>query len=161
MNHIETQSFKLTPNTFFKIIAATRLRRSWWMYLGYFAFALFFLKDFYQSQLTSYMVIFGFAYPPAVFGYLFYWAHSSKNKAFFLERKLTFDEDKIISTDEDGAHNEIFWKNVFAVVDRTQYWLLYIAKGQFIYLPKDAFQSDKDRQEIAEFLVNLDNEDED
>lgn len=158
MNHIETQTFKLQPNTYFKIMATNRLRRNWWMYLGYFAFALFFLKDFHQSDLTSFMVIFGFAYPPLLFGYLYYWAQSQRNQAFFMERKMVLDEDKITSIDQDGAHNEIFWKHVFRVVDRPQYWLLYIAKGQFIYLPKDIFHDETDQQTVSNLMSSLSTE---
>jgi len=155
MHNVETQHFKLQPNTYFKIMATARLQRNWWMYLGYFTFALFFLKDFHQSDLTSFMVIFGFAYPPLIFGYLYYWAQSQRNQAFFMERKMIFDKDKITSIDQDGAHNIFFWKHVFKVLAGPNYWLLYVAKGQFIYLPKDAFHNEADKQTISDFLKNM------
>lgn len=152
---IETQNFRLTPGAYFKIIATKRLKTSWWLYIGYWGFAIFFLKDFNQSMLTRYMVIFGFAYPVAVFGFLLFWAYSQRKSVLMMERRFILEKDRLITIDEDDTKEEIQWKQLLKITAQPKYWLFYIAKGQFVCLPKDAFQSEEDQKKANAFLEKL------
>lgn len=145
---IETKEFGLTPMGYFKIVARNRLKHSWLIYLICVAIAVLSISDFGISDLSTFLVLFGFIYPPFIFVYLYFWTTSNKNKAAFIRKKLTIDSEKIISIDEHNARNEILWKYAIRIVKRNSYWLIYISKGQFIYIPKAAFQSDTDINEF-------------
>ncbi|WP_394342101.1 YcxB family protein [Pontibacter virosus] len=49
------------------------------------------------------------------------------------------------STSEGNFHSEIPLKLIIKTVERESYWLLYIAKSQFIYIPKKVFMSQEDQ----------------
>ncbi|WP_394341671.1 YcxB family protein [Pontibacter ramchanderi] len=45
------------------------------------------------------------------------------------------------STSEANFQSEIPLQLIIKAVERKGYWLLYIAKSQFIYIPKTVFQT--------------------
>lgn len=149
---IQTIPFELSPITYYKIVAVNRLRRYWWLYLGCMLIATNHIWDFGKTDFDTFLVLFGFLYPPFLFFYLFIWTTSSKNKAIFSQRQLSMDENMIIAVDADGAKSEIPLSYVNRVVQRKAYWLLYIAKGQFIYIPRSAFSSDEDVSAFEEII---------
>jgi hypothetical protein len=141
---IYTKTYSITPIEYFIIVSTNRLRRFWWLYLLCIVSAVYAISHVDQNPLSILLVIFGLAYPPALFIYLYFWTTSKKNKAIFLDRKLIISDEKITALVEDNSKSEIQWKYIFRFVERRKYWLLYIAKGQFVYIPKEAFQTNDD-----------------
>lgn len=66
----------------------------------------------------------------------------------FGERTLSFNRKVMIFEMLNGMKDEIPFDTLVDIKEQPEYWMLYIAKGQFIYVPKDAFRSEEDRSEF-------------
>lgn len=155
MTEIQTNSFSMTPAMYFKIVAKTRLKRYWWLYLGCFLIACMFLPDFGAKDLATFMVIMGFFYPPFLFVYLYFWTTSSKNKAVFVKKQLTINNEKILATLVDNINNEIPFSYIQNVIETNEYWLLYVTASQFLYIPKTVFRTTADLNKFEEIIQSL------
>ncbi|MEJ2004183.1 MAG: YcxB family protein [Cyclobacteriaceae bacterium] len=145
---IQTKAFKLTPGEYFRLLVVNRIRRFWWLYLGSFIAAIIFLPQFGSDNLATFIVIFGFLLPPLIFAQLYFWSKSKRNKLLFDEIQFVIDERKIVSRIGEGTVTEVPWENINRSISREDYWMLYISKGQFFYIPRMAFHTDA---EIAFF----------
>ena len=152
---IKTVAFGFTPLEYFKIVATNRFRRSWWFYLLCLIVGSLSLDGFVEDKFSTFLVIFCFSYPFIIFIYLYFWTNSKKNVALFVRRQLEFNDEKIAATLEDGSKNEIALKYVFKIIERDNYWLLYISKGQFVYVPKSAFETIEEMQAFEQLLNKL------
>jgi hypothetical protein len=150
---IETETFALNPRQYFRIIATNRLRKSWWLFAGILVLALLYLPRFFEDDLSKFFVLFSVFYPIYSFGHLWYFAHTKENKAIYKPRSFVIDDIKLASDSEDGLKSEIPFSSIVRVVERKAFWMLYIAKGQFIYLPKSAFRSEEDEAAFNVLLI--------
>jgi hypothetical protein len=86
---------------------------------------------------------------PAVF-YLFiflyygYYAYCKQNAIFFKERYYELDGEFLTGFIDDGSTARVNLSNVINLIRRKEYFLLYISKDQFVYLPFDCFKSEVD-----------------
>jgi hypothetical protein len=99
------------------------------------------------------MIIYGIICLPIVLTYYYFWANSSKNNTLFQDKQLTLENEKL-SISSDGIYSELSYKHIQKIVETTDYLLLYIAKAQFLYIPKTAFA---DLAEIESFLKLIKN----
>ncbi|MDX5419008.1 MAG: YcxB family protein [Hymenobacteraceae bacterium] len=141
---IQTSTYNLSPKTYFKILVENRLRRFWWLYLLIIVFSLSSLDRFGNDSFITAYIIVSAVYLPGLIIYLYFWAVSPKNKNLFIPRFLTLDETMMTSSSEGNFHSEIPLKLILKAVERKSYWLLYIAKSQFLYIPKAVFTSPED-----------------
>lgn len=148
---IEINSFRLTPNIYFGIIVKRHLQKSWWLYVLCLLFSLYFLFSTDRSSFAVFMIIFGIIYLPSVLIYYFFWATSSKNNTLFLDRKLTLESEKL-SMNADGIYSELAYKHVQKIVETSDYFLLYVAKSQFVYIPKSAFVDAADIEKFKRII---------
>nr|WP_262910405.1 YcxB family protein [Pontibacter silvestris] len=125
-------------------MAVNRLRRYWWLYLLSLTFSLLLLERFGEDPVATIYVCIALAYLVGIFIYLYFIANSSKNKNLFIPRRLIVYSEKIVSQSEDNVHNELPLSYIINAIERKSYWLLYIARSQFIYIPKKAFVSPED-----------------
>ncbi|PKV63109.1 hypothetical protein BD749_2948 [Pontibacter ramchanderi] len=138
---IQTYTYALSPNTYFRIIAENRLRRFWWLYLFMIIFCVSSLDRFGNDNFITIYILVSTIYLPGLFIYLYFWSKSQKNQNLFLPHALTMDEKIMTSTSEANFQSEIPLQLIIKAVERKGYWLLYIAKSQFIYIPKTVFQT--------------------
>ena len=96
------------------------------------------------GNILPFLVIMGLIYPVFSFFYLYFWAVSDKNRAVFLKRNLEFNEDYLTIHVNDGTENRIPFKRVVKSIETRTFYLLYIARAQFIYIPKNSFASEED-----------------
>ncbi len=151
-NPIETLEYSLTKTEYFKILIENRLRRYWYLYLMIVGGGLFLLTNSADNPLFILIAFASFIYVLGIFIYLYYWAYSDKNKILFLKRKLGVNENGITVSTESGSRGEIPFGYLLNVVERKNYWLLYIALGQFVYVPKEAFKNHADFAGFREIL---------
>ena len=146
---------------YFKLILQHRLRSSWWLFLAVVFFALINLNSFYSSPLSMFLVIFGFAYPLASILFAYNWAYSIKNKFVLSRRHLIINSEKITAVfNSDSIFStktisEVPIDSLFKKVNLPNYWLLYIAKGQFVVVPKDSFKDQSDLLQFEKFIRNV------
>ena len=154
---IQTSTYSLSSKTYFKILVENRLRRFWWLYLLMIIFSMASLDRFGEDSFITTYIIVSVLYLPGIIIYLYLWASSEKNRNLFIPHRLTIDENKITSTSEGNLHNELPLHFILNVVERKTYWLLYIAKSQFLYLPKAAFPTAEDQAEFRRLIMSTRN----
>lgn len=85
--------------------------------------------------------------------YWFY-AHSKDNRIYLLSRYYEIDTDRIIETMEDGTSSIIKNERFIKVMKTTSYYLLYVARNEYVYLPVSSFESLDDREWFEVEIVN-------
>lgn len=150
---IQIKPFRLTPNTYFKIIVRRNLQKSWWYYSLCLLFSFYFLFSTDRSSFAIFMIVFGIVYLPLAMAYYYFWATSSKNKTLFMDRQLILENEKLSMT-SDGIYSELPYKHILNIVETKDYLLLYIAKAQFVYIPKMAFANAADIEGFKKLIRN-------
>jgi len=81
-----------------------------------------------------------------IFIVLYYWryAYCKQNSIFFKDRYFELDGDFLTGYLDDGTTDKINIKNIINLRKSKKYFLLYIAKSHFIYLPFACFKSEAD-----------------
>lgn len=85
--------------------------------------------------------------------YWFY-AHSKDNRIYLLSRYYEIDTDRIVETMEDGTSSIIKNERFIKVMKTTSYYLLYVARNEYVYLPVSSFESLDDREWFEVEIVN-------
>lgn len=149
---IKTAKYIFPPFTYFKIVIKQNLKKSWWLYALCFLFAMKQLFSDDRSEFSIFMIVFGIVYLPVVLIYYYFWATNKKNEPLFVERQLIFDNGKIVITAQNGITSELLVNHIQKTIENTEYFLLYISKSQFIYLPKKAITNDSELVELKRIL---------
>jgi len=71
-----------------------------------------------------------------------------------MPRHYEIDSDQVIELMEDGTSSTIKTERFIKVMKTSRYYLLYVARNEYIYLPFDAFESFTDREWFEETIVN-------
>ncbi|WP_345005715.1 YcxB family protein [Snuella lapsa] len=139
----KTKPYALSKNQYAKILIHKRFKNFWWLYAIMILLGLLNLKTFNESSFSSFVVIFSLAYPIVTFLFLYLWTHAKAHNPIFSTTNLLFDNEFIyfhVNKNETKLHHESIQK----VVSNKIYWLLYVSKGQFVYIPKDIFYTQDD-----------------
>ena len=148
---ISTNKFNLEEKVYFKILVRTRLKQYWWLYL-LLVMLVFLMESIGGRSLSNYLVWFVISYPVFSFFYLYFWVVSKKNSARYKEQILEFDEDYIVQKIEGGTENKIPFSKIIQFTETRTFFLLYLAKEQFIYVSKDSFKSSADLYQFDEYV---------
>lgn len=70
-----------------------------------------------------------------------------------MDRQLTLEKEKLSMT-ADGIYSELPYKHIQKIVETPDYLLLYIAKAQFVYIPKKAFADVADIKGFKKLIKN-------
>ena len=87
--------------------------------------------------------------------------YSSKNKFVLSRRYLIITTEKISAIFGSDSFldtkitSEIPIHSVFKKVKLPSYWLLYIARGAFVVVPKSSFKSHSDLEEFEEIIKKI------
>ena len=66
---------------------------------------------------------------------------------------MTFDGEKMRIKIADGSFSEIKYSNIQKVKVYGDYWLLYIAMNQWVFVTENAFKSGEDYQEFTGLIA--------
>lgn len=150
---ITTEKIQLTSLDLFKILLITYFKKKWWLFLLIWAMGASLFLDSRNDSFADFFVVFAISYP--IYFLIFYWryANSKDNKIFLLERYYGISEDKIVGILDDGTESPIKLEHFIKVVELKKFYLLYISKSQFIYIPKDSFKSESDKEWFVKEIV--------
>ena len=84
--------------------------------------------------------------------YFLWYAYSKKNILFFKERYFEIDNDFITGYLDDGSMDKINLQNIVGFLKRKDFFLLWISKGHFIYMPFSCFKSESDLKEFERII---------
>ncbi|MFL1011415.1 YcxB family protein [Flavisericum labens] len=135
---VSTKNYSLTKKTYTKIIIGKRFKKSWWLYALMILMSMFYIPNFGKDSFSTFFTLFAFIYPIIVIVFLWFWANSKGHNPIFSEIKLSFDDSFIYFEDNDNE-TKLNPKTIQNIVSNPKYWLLYISKGRFIYIPKKHF----------------------
>jgi hypothetical protein len=145
---IKTKEFAFPKLVYLRILVKNSLKRSLWALVFLIAVAA------YQATKGPSKTTFLVAVLPII--YLSYvvircWIHSNSKKTsplFFKERVFEIDDQTIMIGFKQGASTKIEIPKIARVIKNSQYYLLFLNKKQFIYVPLSAFRTPGD---IARF----------
>ncbi|MFD1613668.1 YcxB family protein [Gelatiniphilus marinus] len=140
---IQTKQYSISKKEYTKIILLKRLKKSWWLYLSMLVLGLFHFQQFGEDSFSTFFSIFAFAYPLITFTYLYFWTNSKGHKPIFSKTDLSFDNDYLYFKRNDNE-TKLNPNSIQKVISNPDYWMLYISKGQFIYVPKHIFYTEND-----------------
>jgi hypothetical protein len=146
-----TKQFSLSQKEYTKIILKKKLRNSWWIYVIMLFVATFHFEKIGESSFSTFFVILAFTYPLISFAYLFFWTKSKGHKPIFTKTNLSFDQD-FLYLERNNSSSKLSLNSFQKIIDRQKYWMLYLSKGQFIYVPKGIFFSDEDYQKFVDLI---------
>ncbi len=149
-----TKPYTLNTNTYFGILLKTRFRKRGWLYIfliaiGFAHLYWFFSNDSYGNLFWAVLC---FVIPLFAITYLWRFSLSGINKEFLSQKQLFFDSEKIKLVDASGNEGLIPYDNLLFVKENSNYWLLYIDKTQFFYVPKNIFNNPEDYSRFQNYL---------
>ncbi|OAD92815.1 hypothetical protein A7A78_02595 [Aequorivita soesokkakensis] len=151
---IETKKFSLSKKLFFNIILKTRIKKSWWLYSLLILIGLVHLYLYIKTTNTSSLVwvIVCLSYPILIYIMLYRYAYSKNQEIFLSERKLFFDSEIIKIDETEGSTSEIPYKKIVSVKNLNEYWMLYLNKDHYFYIPKNIFYTKEDLERFEEYI---------
>ncbi len=142
----KTKKFSQSPKTYFSIVLNTAIKKRWWLYLLVTIVGIVHLFSYIRTNTMSHLVwaIFGFGYLIFMYLYLYRFAHSKDQSDFLSEKQIFFDKETLRIEETLGGSGEVPFERIQKVLDKGKFWMLYISKNQFFYVPKDIFYSELD-----------------
>lgn len=82
-----------------------------------------------------------------------YLLKSNRNSDLVGNRKITFEENKVL-IETDNSKYETIWSTIERLAETNKYLFLFTSFNQAIVIPKRAFRSTKENDELK-FLINV------
>ena len=150
---IKTQEIKITANEFFRLILSIYLKKRWWLVVWIWILIVILLFsgriDLVEIILLALILLF----QVIIVGQYWLYANSKDNRLYLLARYYEIDSDQVIELMEDGTTSTIRNERFIKVMKTKKYYLLYIARNEYIYLPFSAFKCSTDRDWFEEEFV--------
>ena len=145
---IKTNEIKLTKREYFKILARKYFKEKWWLVGAVLILAIIAVSKDYKDAFDYFIIVFGIGYPIYLLIFFRNFAYSKENKIVLLGRHYEFHDEQLIAQTEDGTRSEILYKNFTKILNMKEFAMLYLSKASFIYLPKNAFESEDDFNKV-------------
>jgi hypothetical protein len=71
-----------------------------------------------------------------------------------MARHYEINSDQVVEMMEDGTSSTIRTERFIKVLKTPKFYLLYVARNEYVYLPVSAFQSLADREWFEDEVVN-------
>lgn len=151
---IRTHNINLTANDFFRLILSIYLKKRWWLVAWIWILIVILLFSgrigFVEITLLALILLFQII----IVGQYWFYAHSKDNRLYLLARYYEIDTAQIIEVMEDGTTSTIKTERFIKVMKTRKYYLLYVARNEYIYLPFSAFESLADKEWLEEEIVS-------
>jgi len=148
----ECKLFKQTKEEYLALVLKVQFKKRWWILLLIIILSVYNFTNREVEYVYMIWLIAPLLYVSIVYFQIRRFVYSKKNKIFFTERKLFFN-DKIMRFHLDGGIiDEVPYNNIIEVKSKEKFWMLYISKGQFIYLPKNIFYTNDDFEHFQEYV---------
>ena len=143
---IKTQDIKLTANEFFRLILSIYLKKRWWLLAWIWILIVILLFSGSIGLIEIILLAFILLFQIILVAQYWIYAHSKDNRIYLLARHYEIDSDQVIELMEDGTTSTIRTGRFIKVIKTTRYYLLYVARNEYIYLPFIAFESLADQE---------------
>jgi hypothetical protein len=141
---IKTKKFQLTKNEYLMFLIRLELKRRGWLFAFMLMFSIAILFTGKKDSLTVFIIVVGFTYPLLTIFKYWRFANSKENKIIFKERQHEIFQDRIITQMGEISNSTIPVENFIKVFELKNLYLLYIMKGQSLFLPKRIFETPED-----------------
>ena len=138
---IKTQGIKLTANEFFRLILSIYLKKRWWLvaWIWILIVVLLFIGHIGLVEITLLALI--LLFQVIIIGQYWVYSHSKDNRIYLSPRHYEIDTNQVIEVMEDGTSSTIKTERFIKMIKTSKYYLLYVARNEYIYLPLIAFES--------------------
>ena len=138
---VTTRVFRLPAEKYFKILFLRFLRqKAVWIFaiIILSVIALWWNTDFFYVLLILIFLVFPFLLMMKYFEY----ATHPQNRWNILDKYIEMNDREIIFHFTDESRDCVLWSDIRFFKSRSEAYLLFTDKKHFIYIPKDAFESD-------------------
>lgn len=142
--NIKTKEFEMTKWEYYKVLMIETLKRIWWL--------IVFIAIMTILNRDSFAIVFTFVFVVFLMLYNYYFVNSRANKSFFSKRYFEVNDEFLSGYVKDGSEGKINLNNVVKVVKNKSYFLIYISKVTFYYIPLNAFYSSEDIDSLYALL---------
>jgi len=151
---IKTQEIKITANEFFRLILSIYLKKRWWLVAWIWILIIILLFSGHMGFVEIALLALILLFQVIIVGQYWFYAHSKDNRLYLLARYYEIDTDQIIEVMEDGTTSTIRNERFIKMMKTARYYLLYVARNEYIYLPVSAFESSPDLEWFEEEIAN-------
>lgn len=151
---IKTQSIKITANEFFRLIISIYLKKRWWLLAWIWILIIILLLSGHIGFIEITLLALILLFQVIIIGQYWFYAHSKDNRLYLLARYYEIGSDQVVEMMEDGTTSTIRNERFIKVMKTTRYYLLYVARNEYIYLPVSAFESLADQEWFEDEIVN-------
>jgi len=151
---IRTQNIKLTANEFFRLILSIYLKKRWWLLAWIWILVIILLLGGSIGLIEIFLLAFILLFQIIIVGQYWFYAHSKDNRIYLMARHYEIDSDQVVELMEDGTSSTIKTERFIKVMKTPKYYLLYVARNEYVYLPVSAFQSLTDREWVEDEIIN-------
>jgi hypothetical protein len=150
---VKTKKYRLTPSKYIRIALTNIFREQWWIGILFIggAAGLFFIVYKISAIVTIVLLLL----------YMLFWwiqfyslTKLEDNKLMFERLFYEINKDRIIIFLNTKQGMSIDWKQIVSVRQGKDYFLFFISKAQFIYLPYHAFQGEHQINLVHMLLKN-------
>jgi hypothetical protein len=150
---IKTQNIKITANEFFRLIFSIYLKKRWWLVAWIWILIIILLFSGHIGLIEITLLALILLFQVIIIGQYWFYAHSKDNRLYLLARYYEIDTAQIVELMEDGTSSTIRTERFIKVMKTKRYYLLYVARNEYIYLPINAFESLADQEWFEEEIV--------
>lgn len=151
---IKTQEIKITANEFFRLILSIYLKKRWWLLAWIWILIIILLFGGSIGLVEIILLAIILLFQVIIVAQYWIYAHSKDNRIYLLSRHYTIDTDQVVEMMEDGTTSTIRTERFIRVMKTARYYLLYVARNEYIYLPLSAFASTSDQEWFETEIVN-------
>lgn len=151
---IKTQGIKLTANEFFHLILSIYLKKRWWLIAWIWILIVILLLSRHIGLVEIILLALILLFQGVIIGQYWLYAHAKENRIYLLSRYYEIGSDQVIEMMEDGTSSTIKTERFIKVLKTSGYYLLFVARNEYIYLPVRAFASLADREWFEDEIVN-------
>lgn len=151
---IETKAYDFSKNQYMSIIMRKYFEKRTWTLVLLFILIIFYFnfKDLFKyDDIWGYILICAPIINVLYFFFLVRFNLSRNLADIFLETNMSFDEIHLFFVKNDNEV-KIPYKNIKKVENAENYWLVYISKVSFIYIPKNIFYSEEDQHAFKKYI---------
>lgn len=151
---IKTQDIKLTANEFFRLILSVYLKKRWWLVAWIWILTVILLLSRHIGLVEIILLALIILFQLVIIAQYWFYAHSKDNSLYLSSRYYEIDSDQVVELMEDGTSSTIKTERFIKVLKTSEYYLLYVGRNEYIYLPVGAFESLVDREWFENEIVN-------
>lgn len=151
---IKTQNIKISANEFFRLLLSIYLKKRWWLLAWIWMLIIIILLVGSIGLVEIILLTFILLFQLVIVAQYWVYAHSKDNRIYLLARYYEINSDQIIELMEDGTSSTIRTERFIKVMKTPWYYLLFVAKNEYIYLPVTAFESLADQEWFEAEFVN-------